>query len=370
MTKLTCSSVLAPVCLLVLASSVYAKPLIHVKEDAIRGIYTYGAEKPFEFVITNTGDEDLVIEKLVKSCGCASAEIDETTIAPGKSAKLKGTYQPNPLKETFSVSVMVKSNAGNEPLKRLSIAGRNFPPDLEINPMHVDLASLIGLPIKPVAVSIRAKGRIQFRKVQLLPDQAASGDPKWTAAVPPEAVGDPNGPYPNSVELVLNEETPAGPKWSGVVALADVNNADHRVAFSLLVDPNLGLGNYKGRIKVHVVIDKEPKEFIIPIAVQVLPEFKILPARIEITPLPAIRKYHYRVLVANRTSAPILSCSVESPEQSLLITSKKNDSGSWYLYLEVPNDPSLYGRTLNLRLNLEMPHRTENIDLPLIVHAG
>ncbi len=47
------------------------------------------------FTVRNTGTDDLVFGDLTTSCGCTSANLDKTTVAPGSSAILTINFDPN-----------------------------------------------------------------------------------------------------------------------------------------------------------------------------------------------------------------------------------------------------------------------------------
>lgn len=46
------------------------------------------------FEVKNTGNADLVIEKVSVSCDCTSAELEKNTIPPGETAKLRVKFDP------------------------------------------------------------------------------------------------------------------------------------------------------------------------------------------------------------------------------------------------------------------------------------
>lgn len=81
--------------------------------------YDFGAIKKSagvvqtDFQISNTGDEILKIGKLSSSCGCTSAKISKTEIAPNEQATLTVYFDPNFHKEPqgqFSRTVFVPTN--------------------------------------------------------------------------------------------------------------------------------------------------------------------------------------------------------------------------------------------------------------------
>ncbi len=66
-----------------------------------------------EFAILNKGKGDLIIGDIVTSCGCTSAKIDKTVVAPGSEAVLTVSFDPNFHEEPqgrFSRSVFVPTN--------------------------------------------------------------------------------------------------------------------------------------------------------------------------------------------------------------------------------------------------------------------
>lgn len=51
-----------------------------------------GKPVSFEFTFTNTGNEPLIVENAQTSCGCTVSDYATEPIAPGKSSKIKVTY--------------------------------------------------------------------------------------------------------------------------------------------------------------------------------------------------------------------------------------------------------------------------------------
>lgn len=65
------------------------------------------------FTVKNTGTDTLTIGDIVTSCGCTTAAIDTATIAPGKTATIRVTFDPNFHEEPqgrFSRSIFVPTN--------------------------------------------------------------------------------------------------------------------------------------------------------------------------------------------------------------------------------------------------------------------
>ena len=63
-----------------------------------------------EFTFTNTGDGNLVILDATAECGCTTPEYPKNPIAPGKSGKIKVTYNPVGRPGSFEKTVTIKTN--------------------------------------------------------------------------------------------------------------------------------------------------------------------------------------------------------------------------------------------------------------------
>jgi hypothetical protein len=63
-----------------------------------------------DFVVTNTGTEDLVLSKIVTACGCTAAVAAETIVPPGGSTTLRVTLETRKYKGRIERSVSMASN--------------------------------------------------------------------------------------------------------------------------------------------------------------------------------------------------------------------------------------------------------------------
>lgn len=63
-----------------------------VKEAHDFGEIPQGKPVSVEFAFTNAGDTPLLIADVATSCGCTASDYSKEPIAPGKSSKIKVTY--------------------------------------------------------------------------------------------------------------------------------------------------------------------------------------------------------------------------------------------------------------------------------------
>lgn len=80
-----------------------------------------------EFEFTNTGDEPLIIVSANASCGCTKPEFPKKPINPGKSGKIKVTYNQKGRPGEFNKSIRVRTNASRPKSISLKISGVVIP---------------------------------------------------------------------------------------------------------------------------------------------------------------------------------------------------------------------------------------------------
>jgi len=85
------------------------------------GSFPKSEKQERSFVLTNTGNQVLVIQDVTTSCGCTKVEYSKEPVRPGTSLELKVIYEAEQA-EHFNKAITVYCNAGNSPL-RLTIKG-------------------------------------------------------------------------------------------------------------------------------------------------------------------------------------------------------------------------------------------------------
>lgn len=77
----------------------------------------------FEFEFTNTGSAPLIISNAEGSCGCTVPEYPKAPVMPGKTGKIKVTYNAK-TSGPFQKSVTITSNDAVAPSTELRIKGQ------------------------------------------------------------------------------------------------------------------------------------------------------------------------------------------------------------------------------------------------------
>jgi len=97
-------------------------PQISISEEE----WDFGKVKPgtqpqHNFIITNKGTEDLLIERVWASCGCVKVSIFTTRILPGKSAELHTIFNTAGYVGMLEKIIYIKSNDPEEPEKKIKV---------------------------------------------------------------------------------------------------------------------------------------------------------------------------------------------------------------------------------------------------------
>ena len=85
------------------------------------GSFPQSEKQERSFVLTNTGNQLLVIQDVTTSCGCTKVEYSKEPVRPGASLELKVIYEAEKA-EFFNKVITVYCNAENSPL-RLTVKG-------------------------------------------------------------------------------------------------------------------------------------------------------------------------------------------------------------------------------------------------------
>ena len=95
---------------------------VSVNQTAIDfGSFPQSEKQERSFVLTNTGNQLLVIQDVTTSCGCTKVEYSKEPVRPGASLELKVIYEAEQT-EHFNKVITVYCNAENSPL-RLTVKG-------------------------------------------------------------------------------------------------------------------------------------------------------------------------------------------------------------------------------------------------------
>ncbi len=103
------------------AIGTFSPKVLWAKDSHDFGEIQQGTPVSVEFKFTNEGDDSLIITDVATSCECTASDYSKEPIAPGKSSKIKVTYNAV-AKGSFTKTITVKSN-DKDAVKMLTIKG-------------------------------------------------------------------------------------------------------------------------------------------------------------------------------------------------------------------------------------------------------
>jgi hypothetical protein len=124
--------------------AILAQPVMNVS----KGEHDFGkfreeaGKQTFDFVVMNTGNQPLVIQNIVASCGCTTPEWTKNPIAPKGTGKITAIYDPANRPGPFNKTLSVYTNSKPE-ITVLVIKG-------EVLPHEKTVEELFIFPVGPV----------------------------------------------------------------------------------------------------------------------------------------------------------------------------------------------------------------------------
>ena len=123
-------------------STLMAAPQIHVdKENYDFGEVREGVIVTHAFIISNTGDEPLVISDVWASCGCTTTALTKRTLAPGETVELEAILNTAGIQGPTGKTVYVESNDPDTPSLTLRLIG-SIQSGAELQAYHIPAEDL------------------------------------------------------------------------------------------------------------------------------------------------------------------------------------------------------------------------------------
>jgi len=123
-------NLLAVLLMTIFATALFAQPTITPVEKTYDfGSITQGDVVVHDFVVKNTGDQKVVIEKVKASCGCTAVAPEKNELEPGDSTSIKVSFNSHGRMGVQKKYVYVYSNDPNHQVVRLSFTTKVLHPD-------------------------------------------------------------------------------------------------------------------------------------------------------------------------------------------------------------------------------------------------
>jgi hypothetical protein len=125
-------------------ASILAQPMMKVSgaEHDFGKFKEEAGKQQYDFIITNSGNQPLVIQNIVASCGCTTPDWTKSPIPPKGTGKITATYDPKDRPGPFNKTLSVYTNSQPE-IVVLVIKG-------EVIPHEKTIEELFIFPVGPV----------------------------------------------------------------------------------------------------------------------------------------------------------------------------------------------------------------------------
>ncbi len=110
------------------------------------------------FILKNNGDAPLTIGQVSTSCGCTVADISSRTVAPGKSAEIRVSFNSTNFSGIVSKNVLVQTNDPKMPVYTLTVKGTVFE-EIEVTPKQLNLGEIKIGTRKDALIKVANKGK-------------------------------------------------------------------------------------------------------------------------------------------------------------------------------------------------------------------
>lgn len=149
------------------------RPVISLSSNSYDfGTVAQGTKVTHEFEVRNTGNADLVIQRLSPSCGCTATQLASPIIKPGASEKVRVTFDTSGFMGDKTKSVVIASNDASNPELVVTIKGQVLS-SFTVEPARVDFGEIspsspLATRQKQVAFSVAEGSELTISKVTSL----------------------------------------------------------------------------------------------------------------------------------------------------------------------------------------------------------
>ena len=143
------------------------QPKIVFKEDSHDfGKVKQGSNLTHEFVFKNDGDDLLTIKNVETSCGCTAALVSNKKVEPGKTGKIKVSFDTRGYGGEVVKFIYVESDDPAQPKIQLKItAAVNLPPQprIDFDRYNIDAGLLVEGDSLDATIVVRNKGELELK---------------------------------------------------------------------------------------------------------------------------------------------------------------------------------------------------------------
>lgn len=276
-----------------------------------------GQRVTHEFEFKNSGNADLVIQRIAPSCGCTAVSTTDNVIKAGETVKLKADFDTAGFSGSKTKTIDVFTSDLDMPQISLVIRGTVLP-SVTIDPPRLDFGELV-----PGA------GEEAFRK-EFSVDLASGTDISV-----------------NSARV-----------FSKYLTVEKISTSDKTAKFAVLIDPKIPRGSLRERVVVELQGGKRPGTLSIPVLGFVRGSVKISPATISVGIVEGKLPIERSAKVENTSKTPLKILGITSSSDAVRAEVKEIQPGQAFV-VKISVDPAKINSDLRASIEVETDRKDE-----------
>jgi hypothetical protein len=301
-------------CVLNFNSYAFAAPRLQLLEDAYNfGVVNQGEVVKKEFVLKNTGDQSLRIDRIVPACGCTVSTLEKNELAPGDQTSIQVALDTSGFSGAKIKTVRIYSNDPDQITKLISLRG-DIQPEVIVDPPRLNFGQIVN------------------------DNKASSGD---SQTINIKIRGDSNA----SLGKVLTRS-----RWLKVNVTKDT---EKEKVIEVKLDSNVKVGEFRDRIVVEVKNSKQ-STVNVPVYASIVPTIQIKPSIISFGIVQGKEPLTREVRVGSRGKSKITIDTVKLDHPALTANIVKADNTKGDAKIKITIDPSMVKKDLKSVVKVEI----------------
>ena len=273
------------------------------------GSVSQGSVVKHDFIVKNTGDADLVVQRVIAACGCTAASASNDPVKPGQETAIHVAFDTSGFSGEKYKTVRVNTNDIDNLSIVLALRGV-VEPDVLVEPQSVMLNDVVrgssdAANTKLVTVSTRESSGVKITGVRAF------------------------SPY---------------------VKISQIEPSDTKYKFVVGIDPSAPLGEIRDRVVIGVQGGKE-STVNVPVFASVRGQLVLQPSQVSFGVIEGSEPLVRSVKFSNRGSSPVRVTEVRSSNPAVTASVREIEAGKNYV-VQVKVDPAKVSKDLRAAVEI------------------
>ena len=301
------------------SGSVYAdsRPALALPQDSYDfGSVAQGAVVTHEFEVKNVGSADLVIQRIVPSCGCTAATMVSPTVRPGTSEKIRVVFDTSGFMGPKTKTIQILTNDPQNSDKIFTLKGSI------LSSFKTEPARLVFGELSPASPSVDRQREVAIELV-------------------------------NGDSLEISKATTLSP----FLTVTPIESGTRRVRARVEISPEAPRGEFRDRV-IFELKGSRSATINVPVTATIAGDVRLSASTVSFGVVDGTGLLEKRIQFENRASFPVSIQSLESSDSAVATYYVEVQAGKQGV-LVVKLDPTKMGGDLRGVVTLKTNHPTE-----------